>query len=126
MSNISIYSTACGYVQSSKSGLQFHVGALHQSRRINAYCASTRHILTRTVVEHPDGPDSRPELDRLLDEITSPGQRCRLLVVCSRSRLSRDMTKLRRIEARLAAAEIELVALDELPASASTPIAEAL
>lgn len=115
------YRTACGYVRSSASGPRSFAALVRQSRRINQFCASSLHILTCTVVE-PQVAGTQPELDRLLDQATSPEQPYDLFVVTSESRLSRDPSRLHQIKARLAAAGVDLRVLDEEPVSGSEPM----
>jgi DNA invertase Pin-like site-specific DNA recombinase len=115
------YRTACGYIRSSVSVPRSIAALVQQSRQINEFCASSLHILTCTVVE-PQGAGTQPELDRLLDRVTSPEHPYDLFVVASGSRLSRDPSRLHEIKARIAAAGVDLLVLDEEPVSGNEPM----
>ena len=121
MNNIRPYRSACAYIRSDASGPRLHAELLQQSRRINAFTATSLHVLTRTVVEQ--AADGQPELNRLLNEATSPERPFDLLIVSSENQLSRDPATLRQVRGRLSSAGVNLVVLVAMQSPAIAPMA---
>jgi len=121
MKTITPYMSACGYIRSTASGLRLRVSLLEQSRRINAFSAGGKHILTRTVIE-AHGVDDQPELARLLDLATSPEHPFDQLIVSAAKHLSSEPRRIRELKDRLSRADVRLIILEAVPTLVRPPM----
>lgn len=85
----------------------------NQRETMRAFCRANSVALVRTFVDEGSGNAGQPELNAMMDFVTTPDNAVSALVVWSPTRLTRNFHELKTIFRRLEEAGVELLVVDE-------------